>query len=79
MSAFTGEIFTLSTPYVAAAQGNAASLRIWDPTITTYYKMTGYYEAGFVFETFVVTSAPSNAPPSGHTLTNVFIAASWTI
>ena len=49
------------------------------PTITTYYKMRGYYVAGSVYETWVVTEAPSITPPSGHTLSNVVIISTWQV
>jgi len=49
------------------------------PTVTTYYKMRGYYVAGAVYETWVVTGDPSVTPPSGHTLTNVVIVSTWQV
>lgn len=45
---------------------------------TTYYLMRGYYLAGAVYETWVVTTTPGSTPPSGHVLTNVTIVATWT-
>lgn len=47
--------------------------------ITTYYKMRGYYVTGSVYETYVVTGNPSETPPSGHTLIDVSIVATWQI
>lgn len=48
-------------------------------TVTNYYKMRGYYVAGTVYEVYVVTGAPSSTAPSGHTLTNVTVVATWSI
>lgn len=44
---------------------------------TTYYKMRGYYVTGAVYETYTVTGSPSSSPPSGHTLIDVAIVATW--
>jgi len=49
------------------------------PGVTTYYKMRGYYVAGAVYETWVVTEEPSVTPPSGHVLTNVVIVSTWQV
>jgi hypothetical protein len=46
---------------------------------TTYYKMRGYFVSGAVYETYVVTGSPSSTPPSGHTLIDVAIVATWQI
>lgn len=46
---------------------------------TTYYKMRGYFVSGAVYETYVVTGTPSSTPPSGHTLIDVAIVATWQI
>jgi hypothetical protein len=45
--------------------------------IVTYFKMRGFYVTGSVYENWVVNSAPSFTPPSGHTLINIIIAATW--
>ena len=45
--------------------------------ITNYYKMRGFYTIGGVYETWIVIGTPSLIPPSGHTLTNTVIVASW--
>lgn len=46
-----------------------------------YYKMTGYYVTGAVYESFVVTINPTPAtttnPNTGHTLTNTFVSSFW--
>lgn len=51
-------------------------------TVTTYYKMTGYYTTGAVYESFVVTGSPTSAtttnPNTGHTLINTFVSQTWT-
>lgn len=53
------------------------------PTVTTYYKMTGYYTTGAVYESFVVTGNPAPAsttnPNTGHSLINTYVAQTWTI
>lgn len=48
-------------------------------SITVYYKMRGYYTIGGVYETYVVTGSPNLTPPSGHSLTNIAVVASWSI
>lgn len=48
-------------------------------SVTTYYKMRGYYAIGAVYETYVVSGAPSSNPPSGHTLTDVSIISIWQV
>ena len=45
----------------------------------TYYKMRGFYTVGGVYESYVVTGSPSFTVPSGHTLTNIVVAAVWVI
>jgi hypothetical protein len=45
----------------------------YDPVSPVRFKMRGYYVAGATYESFVVLGAPSNTPPSGHTLINVII------
>lgn len=45
--------------------------------IINYYKMRGFYSIGGVYETWVLTDAPSVTPPSGHVLNNVAIEAFW--
>jgi hypothetical protein len=50
--------------------------------ITIYYKMTGFYTTGSVYESFVVTGNPTTAttvnPNTGHTLINTFVSQTWT-
>lgn len=47
------------------------------PVLVTYFKMRGFYAVGGVYETWIVTGNASLTPPSGHTLTNISITASW--
>lgn len=47
--------------------------------VTTYYKMRGYYVSGSIYETYVVIDNPSSNPPSGNTLIDVAIVATWQI
>lgn len=49
----------------------------YDNALITFYKMRGYYVAGAHYETYVVAGAPSTIPPSGHTLINVAVVATW--
>ncbi len=42
------------------------------PTAITVYKMTGYYDAGSVSESWTSTGSPNMTPPSGHTLSHIF-------
>lgn len=46
---------------------------------TTYFKMRGYYTVGSVYETYIVTGSPSLTVPSGHVLTNIIVASTWTV
>lgn len=46
---------------------------------TVYYKMRGYYTIGSVYETYIVTGSPSLTVPSGHVLTNIIVASTWTV
>jgi hypothetical protein len=70
-----------SPSYKQCTQGSAGEVLLFKYTSNTftYYKMCGYYVAGSAFEVWVSTGTPTNTPPSGHTLTNIFIAATWTI
>ena len=43
-----------------------------------YFQMRGWYVSGEIYETWVVSSIPSSNPPSGHTLIDIEIAATWT-
>ena len=49
---------------------------------TVYYKMTGFYVTGAVYESFVVTGSPTSAsttnPNTGHALINTFVSQTWT-
>jgi hypothetical protein len=51
--------------------------------LLAYYKMVGYYVTGGIYESFVVIGAPSLAttvnPNTGHTLTNTYVSAVWSI
>lgn len=51
--------------------------------LTKYFKMTGYYVTGAVYESFVVTGNPSppttTNPNTGHTLVNTFVSSFWEI
>lgn len=44
---------------------------------TIYYRMRGYYIAGLTYEYWTATGAPNTTPPSGHSLDNIVIIASW--
>lgn len=44
---------------------------------TTHYKMRGYYAADEVWEIWVTTGIAAPAP-SGHTLTDTVLVATWT-
>ena len=57
--------------YIPSIKGISGS------SLVTYYKMRGYYVAGGVYETYTTIGAPSETPPSGHTLTNVAIVSTW--
>lgn len=65
-----------TTPYL---NGNGAINGVSGSSSTTYYKMRGFYTLGGVYETYIVTDAPSLSPPSGHTLTNIVVAAFWSV
>lgn len=56
---------------VSADNGYLAVFGIVTTTAPPTYKNQGWYAAGAVWESWVTTGAPSTAPPSGHTLTNL--------
>jgi hypothetical protein len=83
----------LTSAHLYSAQGSAsavqttttpAALTAWpseldmpSPGATKYYQMQGWYVAGQVYEVWVDVGTPSNNPPSGHTLIDVAVAATW--
>lgn len=68
--------YQINQPYGFIGEVQPRAFNIVGGT-TTYYKMRGYYSVGSVYETYVVTGAPSSTPPSGHVLTDVAIVATW--
>lgn len=60
---------TISGSKTAASAGPVTQQR--------YFQMRGWYASGGVFESWVTAGAPSTSAPSGHTLSDVIVVASW--
>jgi hypothetical protein len=75
----TGNIIDLSSSILEDQYQPVQSISgtAYDNALTVFYKMRGYYAAGTEYEIYIAEGAPSSIPPSGHTLTNVTIMASW--
>lgn len=58
---------------------NSGTLVTSNSGATQYFMMRGYYVSGATYETWISTGTPNTTPPSGHTLTNITITATWII
>lgn len=76
----------ISTPRPTAILtkgGGGNTLPVPPPSSKTYYKMTGFYVSGSVYESFVVPDTPTSPttvnPNTGHTLINTFVDQAWQV
>jgi hypothetical protein len=74
MASWTGYLAPLPTlpltpPYQASSGPH--NTRLATPPIMPAYRMSGYYVAGLVWETWISYGYPNTTPPSGHSLVNL--------
>jgi hypothetical protein len=71
MASWTGIMYPPPTMTPQQMVAGPHNLSLMTPTRVPQFKMTGYYVAGAVYETWTAYRYPNTTPPSGHALTNI--------
>lgn len=72
LSFFVGATYVTPSPIV-----NEDAIAKLTTGFNIYYKMEGYNTSTQQYENWHSMGAPLLVPPSGHTLTNISVVASW--